>query len=85
VTIEKVPAMNQIVQHKMVPPEPVAGSSKYYILPKPGIPPVPTKLSFTKEVNFKFLTLIPFIFTCKICFVEIERKSDQKQNCAANH
>lgn len=49
--------MNKVVQHKMVPPEPVAGSSKYYILPKPGIPPVPPKLSFAKEV--KLSNIIP--------------------------
>jgi hypothetical protein len=43
--------MNQIVQHKMVPPEPVAGSSTFYILPKPGITPVPPKMSLAKEVK----------------------------------
>jgi hypothetical protein len=75
--------MTQVVQHKMVPPEPVAGSSKYYILPKPGIPPVPPKMSLAKEVKLSILSINVVLTIFDV--VEIERKSGQKQNCTAYH
>jgi len=63
-----------------VQPEPIAGPSTYFILPKPGVPVAPPKLSLAKEVMSIFLLAERNIEFCCI-FSETKGKGQQKQSC----